>query len=137
MQCKRGSRNHLYKFCSAYAEYLSQLRKKSSKGILSDIAKEVQEHYAENLTLKDLGQKYFINSSYLGQIFRNKYGQSFKDYLTDYRIKEAAKMLARTDLKIIRIAEDVGYKDSDYFVQKFIERMGCTPSKYRRDHREE
>jgi two-component system response regulator YesN len=46
-------------------------------------------------------------------------------------------MLARTDLKIIRIAEDVGYKDSDYFVQKFIERMGCTPSKYRRDHREE
>jgi two-component system response regulator YesN len=59
---------------------------------------------------------------------------SFKDYLTDYRIKEAAKMLIRTDEKIIRIAEEVGYKDSDYFVQKFIERMGCTPSHYRRDH---
>jgi two-component system response regulator YesN len=40
-------------------------------------------------------------------------------------------MLVSTDKKIISIAEDVGYKDSDYFVQKFIERIGCTPSKYR------
>ena len=83
-----------------------------------------------------MSQKFYINNAYLGQIFKKKYGVSFKDYLTDYRIKEAAKMLVNTDKKIISIAEDVGYKDSDYFVQKFIERMGCTPSKYRRDKSE-
>ena len=127
---------YMCRFCLEYAEYVSQLRKSAARGILQDVEREIKAHYAENISLRELSQKFYLNSAYLGQIFKKKYGQSFKDYLTDYRIKEAARMLARTDLKIIRIAEDVGYKDSDYFVQKFIERMGCTPSKYRRDHRE-
>ena len=80
------------------------------------------------------GSKSYINSSYLGQLFRKKYGKSFKDYLTDYRIEEAARLLLKTDKKIINISEEVGYKDSDYFLQKFIERKGCTPSKYRRTY---
>ena len=128
---------YMCRFCKEYAEYVSQLRKSAARGILQDVEREIKAHYAENISLRELSQKFYLNSAYLGQIFKKKYGQSFKDYLTDFRIKEAARMLARTDLKIIRIAEDVGYKDSDYFVQKFIERMGCTPSKYRRDHREE
>lgn len=130
----RGSRGHLRKFSCAYAEYLAQIRKNSAKGILADIGREVQEHYAENLTLRGLGQKYYINSSYLGQIFRNKYGQSFKDYLNSYRIKIAAKRLLETDERVLEIAEKVGYQDVDYFVKKFIEAEGCTPTKYRKKH---
>ncbi len=125
---------YLLRFCLEYAEYISQLRGRAAQGVLRDVEKEIRSHYAENISLREMSQKFFINSAYLGQIFKKKYGQSFKDYLTDVRIKEAAKMLATTDKKIILISEEVGYKDSDYFVQKFIERMGCTPSKYRRDH---
>ena len=97
-----------------------------------EIEREVKENYAENLSLRDLSRKYYINSSYLGQIFRKKYGQSFKDYLSHYRIDEAAGQLLKTDKKIGQIAEDVGYRDSDYFIRKFIEIKGCTPSKYRK-----
>ena len=125
---------YLLRFCMEYAEYISQLRGRAAQGVLRDVEKEIRAHFAENISLREMSQKFFINSAYLGQIFKKKYGQSFKDYLTDVRIKEAAKMLSTTDKKIIIIAEEVGYKDSDYFVQKFIERMGCTPSKYRRDH---
>ncbi|MCR4946809.1 MAG: response regulator, partial [Lachnospiraceae bacterium] len=125
---------YLLGFCLEYAEYISQLRGRAAQGVLRDVEKEIRTHYADNISLREMSQKYFINSAYLGQIFKKKYSQSFKDYLTDVRIKEAAKMLSTTDKKIIIIAEEVGYKDCDYFVQKFIERMGCTPSKYRRDH---
>ncbi len=132
----RGSRSHLRKFASKFAEYLVQLRKNVSKGILTEIENEVKEHYAENLTLRELGQKYYLNSSYLGQIFRKRYGQSFKSYLNNYRIKEAASQLIRTDKKISQIAEDVGYRDLDYFISRFIEQEGCTPSRYRKSARE-
>ena len=91
-----------------------------SGGILQDIENEIKEHYAEPLSLKDLGQKYYINSSYLGQIFRKRYDQSFKNYLNAYRVKEAASLLLKTDRKIIDIASDVGYHDLDYFIIKFI-----------------
>lgn len=129
----KGKSDYMVRFCREYAEYISQLRKRSAHSVLRDVEKEIKERYAENISLREMSQKFYINNAYLGQIFKKKYGVSFKDYLTDYRIKEAAKMLVNTDKKIISIAEDVGYKDSDYFVQKFIERMGCTPSKYRRD----
>ncbi|MDE5931645.1 MAG: response regulator [Lachnospiraceae bacterium] len=133
----RGSRVHLRKFACEYAEYLVQLRKNASRGIIAKIENEVKERYAENLTLRELGQKYYINSSYLGQIFRKRYGQSFKNYLNNYRIREAASQLIRTDKKIGQIAEDVGYRDLDYFISRFIEQEGCTPSRYRKRAREE
>ena len=57
---------------------------------------------------------------------------SFKDYLTDYRINEAAKMLINTDDRIVDISAAVGYKNSDYFIRRFIEIKGMTPSQYRR-----
>ncbi len=129
----RGSRAHLRRFACEYAEYLIQLRKNVSRGVLMEVEREVREHFAENLTLKELSKKYFVNSSYLGQIFRKKYGQSFKDYLSNYRINEAAQLLLRTDKKISVIAEEVGYHDTDYFISRFIEQKGCTPARYRKN----
>jgi len=131
----RGSYQHLKTFALEYASYLSELRKSISHGILAVIEAEIRENYAGDISLKYLGDKYHINSSYLGQVFRKKYGESFKNYLTNYRIREAARQIINTDKKINRIAEDVGYKDSDYFIRKFIEIMGCTPSKYRKTNR--
>ena len=133
----RGSHEHLKKFATEYAAYLSELRKSVSHGILAVVEAEIRKNYADNISLKDLGDKYHINSSYLGQVFRKKYGMSFKNYLTNYRIKEAARQIINTDKKINRIAEEVGYKDSDYFIRKFIEIEGCTPSKYRKTNRGE
>lgn len=130
----RGSKNHLANFCTEYADYLAQLRKNVSGGILQEIEKEIAANYMENLSLRDLGKKYFINSSYLGQMFQKKYGQSFRDYLTKYRIECAKQMLVGTDKRISDIAEEVGYKDTDYFLKKFIEANGCTPSKYRKNN---
>ncbi len=129
----RGGRAHLRRFACEYADYLIQLRKNVSRGVLLDVEREIKERFAENLTLRELSQKYFVNSSYLGQIFRKKYGQSFKDYLGSYRISEAAQQLLKTDKKISQIAEEVGYHDTDYFINKFIELKGCTPSRYRKN----
>ncbi|SEQ02899.1 two-component system, response regulator YesN [Lachnospiraceae bacterium NE2001] len=129
---KRGSSIHMYKFACEYAQYLNQLRKNVSGGILKDVEKEIRENYSENLSLKKLSEKYFINCSYLGSLFTKKYGVSFKDYLTDYRINEAAKMLINTDDRIVDISAAVGYKNSDYFIRRFIEIKGMTPSQYRR-----
>lgn len=130
----RGSIQHMKRFALEYGDYLASLRKNVSRGILSEIEKDINEHYAENITLRYLGEKYYMNSSYLGQVFRKKYDMSFKDYLTNVRINEAATQLIMTQKKINQIAEDVGYLDCDYFIRKFIEIKGCTPSKYRKNN---
>lgn len=67
---KRGSKAHLTRFACEYADYLSQLRKNVSRGILGMVEKEIRENYASNITLKSLSEKYYVNSAYLGQLFR-------------------------------------------------------------------
>lgn len=128
----RGSRLHLIRFSGEYADYLAQLRGKCAKGVLGEIEKEIRENYSQNLTLKELSRKYFINSAYLGQIFRKKYGVSFKDYLNSYRMDRAAELLLHTDMKVYEVAERTGYHDLDYFINRFIESKGCTPARFRK-----
>ncbi len=131
----RGSKAHMLRFAREYAEYLAQLRKNVSRGVLAEVEREVKSHFSENLTLKGLSEKYYVNSAYLGQLFRKQYGCSFKDYLNQTRLDEAARLLVHTDKKIYQVAEETGYHNLDYFVNRFISAKGCTPAKYRRKAR--
>ncbi|MDD5936352.1 MAG: response regulator [Clostridiales bacterium] len=131
----RGSKSHICRFACEYGDYLSQLRQNVSHGVLAEVEKEIQKRYASNLTLKELSEKYYVNSAYLGQLFRKNYGQSFKDYLNEYRMGQAAIQLLHTDKKIYEIAESVGYHDVDYFVNRFILVKGCTPASFRKQYR--
>lgn len=132
----RGSVIHFIRFIRDYSDYLCQLRKKVSRGVLAEVEEEIKLHYAENLTLKDLSKKYYVNSAYLGQLFRKQYGISFKDYLNQYRIEKATEILIRTDDKVYNVAGEVGYRDLDYFINKFILAKGCTPTSYRKKMRQ-
>ena len=128
----RGSIKHFRKFVIEFADYLNQLRQNAHGGVLTEIKKEITENYKSNLTLKSLSEKYYINSAYLGQIFKKKYGSSFKDYLNSYRVDRAAELLIRTDEKIYTISSAVGFNNTDYFICKFVQIKGITPLQYRK-----
>lgn len=119
-------------FTVEYSDYLSQLRQNTAKGTIDLIENEVEENYAECISLKSLGEKYYINSAYLGQAFKKKYGCAFKDHLNNVRIRKAAEMMLNTDKKVYEIAMDVGYKNQEYFINKFEEEYGVTPTRFRK-----
>lgn len=128
----RGSVCHLKDFAQNFANYMSSLRKHARGGVLADVEKEITENYMDNLSLKSLSEKYFINSAYLGQIFKRQFEVSFKDYLNNYRIDRACEMLLRSDDKVYVIAEAVGFNNTDYFISKFVQIKGTTPLQYRK-----
>jgi two-component system response regulator YesN len=127
-----GNELKFQQFVEEYADYLAQLRQNTAKGTIKLIEAEIEENYAENLSLKYLGEKYYINSAYLGQLFKKQYGCSFKDYLNDVRTRKAAEMVLRTDKKVYEIAAEVGYKNLEYFINKFEELYGMTPTRFRK-----
>lgn len=104
----------------------------SGDGILEAVLGFINHHYDQDLKLKTLAQKFGYNSSYLGQIFSQKYGVSFNDYLHKVRIEKAMELLLYGDYKIYEIANLVGYANVDYFHIKFREHAGTTPAKYRK-----
>ena len=128
----RGSQSHFLKFCLQYTEYLGQLNTPASRNVITKVEQEIKENYMQNISLKSLSEKHFINSAYLGQLFKKQYGTSFKDYLNTYHINVAAEMLLSTGKRVYEISEAVGYQSLDYFISRFVAVKGHTPTQYRK-----
>jgi len=73
-----------------------------------------------------------MNSFYFSAFFKKETGKNFKDYLTDVRMKEAVKLLQRTDLKTYEVAEKVGYNNVRQFSDKFKELYQVSPAEYKK-----
>ena len=129
LRCRDFDR--LIQFTQEYAGYIFSLRNDGGS-VIQQVEQEIRLHYRENLTLKGLSQKYYVNSAYLGQLFKKKYGVTFRKYLNTCRIEQAAKLLLNTSDKVYNIAQAVGYQDMDYFIERFIAMKGCTPPNYRK-----
>ena len=130
----KGSLKQFKDFAVDFAAYLIRLRNSAFSGVICQIEKEITENYKDNLSLRSLSEKYYINSAYLGQMFKKHYGSSFKDYLNNYRIDRAAELLLRSDAKIYLVAEAVGFNNTDYFISKFVQLKGITPHQYRKQY---
>ena len=92
----------------------------------------VRSHYQEKLKLQDIAKHLHVNSAYLGQRIKKRYGISFNDLLHEYRIEKAKKLLRRTDMCISDISGNVGYSDADLFAAKFKALNGVSPSVYKK-----
>ena len=132
LKMNHGNELKFQQFAEEYSDYLTHLRQNTAKGTMNLIEAEIEERYAENLSLKYLGEKYYINSAYLGQVLKKQYGCSFKDYLNMVRIRKAAQMMLRTNMKVYEVALEVGYKNIEYFVNKFEEIYEMTPTRFRK-----
>ena len=93
----------------------------------------IRDNYSRPITLKEVAEHIFLHPSYLSSLFRQVTGKRFVDYLTDYRMEQAKQMLADPKYKINEIANLCGYESHKYFSAVFRERMGMTPSEYRRN----
>lgn len=130
-----GNTEEITSFFADYAGYLAQVRNQESKKVLDRIDEYVQEHYMEKLSLKSLGEMFYINNVYLGQIYKKKYGIVFRDYLNNLRMKKAEELLKNTDMRIYAIAESVGFGKVEYFINKFVQTNHMTPNQYRMHHK--
>jgi two-component system response regulator YesN len=119
-------------FSEHCAKFMNNLRQNQSVGILYNVERYIHENYYKRITIKEVANHFYINSAYLGQIFKKKYGVFFIDYLHQYRMTKAKELLKHTDFKIYEISEKLGYKCPDNFIEKFEKINGTTPLQYRR-----
>jgi two-component system response regulator YesN len=122
----------LTRFCVKGAAYIKTLRSRQSIGTIAKVEDYIRQNFRDDITLKGIAEKFYMNPVYLGQLFKKTFGIYFNDYLHNLRVEEAKKLLRRTEMKVYEIAEDVGYRDTDYFVSRFVKVVNMTPSQYKK-----
>lgn len=92
----------------------------------------IREHYNEvDLSLEKVASVVYLNPAYFSQLFKQKVGLGYKEYVTSLRLEQAKQLLLNPKLKVAEIAEYLGYQDIRHFAQMFRKKYHVTPNEYR------
>lgn len=95
----------------------------------------ITSHYAYPIAIDEVAAYVGISRSHLFREFQKHMGKSPKEFLTDFRIRQACCLLKDSNLSINAIANSTGFDNSMYFSKVFRKEKGMTPSEYVRKHR--
>lgn len=126
---------HLFYLLFTYA-----LEKKNIvSGVRSDtiynvklILDYISEHYTEAITIEELAEILHFSPQYFMRFFKKYTGMTCLDYINDYRLNTAAKLLLETSQTISEVAQKVGLGNVSYFNRLFKRKYEMTPREYRK-----
>lgn len=95
----------------------------------------IHDFYNRQIRISDLAQYINIDRVYLYSLFRKQVGISPKEYLTNYRMEIAAKLLVQRNLTVKEVAAACGYVDIYSFTKAFKKHYGCAPGQYAHNHK--
>lgn len=93
-----------------------------------------EKPYLDNeLRLVHLADKVGFSTHLLSRIINEESGKNFNQFINDYRLEEAEKLMFEDPLASIKtIYFDVGFNNKATFYKAFRNRYGCTPSEFRK-----
>ena len=115
----------------AFSSYLSGEEGRIKREYARRATQFIKEHYAENIQVRLIANALKVSESHLSKVFRETMHCTINEYLTQYRIKEACRLLENPEHRINEVSGLVGYTDQRYFSVTFKRIMGVTPGNYR------
>lgn len=97
----------------------------------------LQEHFSEQISLKDIANAAELSENYFGEYFKNVTGETPIQYLNKYRIEKSAEALREDEKSITEIALECGFSDLSYFIKTFRRHYGTSPGNYRKQKKNE
>lgn len=99
------------------------------------VKKYVEEHYMNEIQLRDLAAVAHVSGSYLSVKFKKEVGCSFTEYLVRFRINKAKELFEHRFTSCKEVASMVGYADYTQFSKIFKKYTGKSPTEYVRQYK--
>ena len=98
--------------------------------LLEKIIAYIWENFSHRISLDQTAECFFVSPATVENLFRQKLGKSFYQYVIEYRIAIAQSMIAQGyPMKDISIR--CGFADYSAFYKLFKKQLGVSPSEYR------
>ncbi|MDF2725311.1 MAG: two-component system response regulator [Paenibacillus sp.] len=123
-------RTLLTRVVSRAAAYVQKQRMSVNHQIVKQLLGIVEDEMDQEISLHQVADRLFVNSSYLSRLFKQETGKSFSAYVIERKM-ERAKSALLNGLKISEAAALVGYHDGSYFTRVFRKYWGKTPGEVR------
>ncbi|WP_294081333.1 AraC family transcriptional regulator [Proteiniphilum sp. UBA5384] len=115
---------------------LSSLTEEKSMSLFLQLERLMREEavYRDNfLTKEKVADMLGTNRTYLSQIINQQTSLTFTQYVNEYRINEAVKLISDSEnqIPLKTISSDVGFSSMTTFYKAFQNTVGMTPSQYK------
>ncbi len=94
------------------------------------VHKYISENFKTKLSLDNICFLFGFNKTTLCKRFKEEYGITILNYITDLKIKEAKAMLREMQHSVTEISEEIGFESVHYFCRYFKKYTGESPTKY-------
>ena len=98
------------------------------------VVKFIQEHLAENLSVKQLSQMACMSEPHFYRSFKRELGIAPMEYVLQERLKLAKQLLRNPALSITDVCFRVGFNSLAYFSSAFKKQEQISPKKYQALH---
>ncbi|WP_022823547.1 helix-turn-helix domain-containing protein [Hymenobacter norwichensis] len=98
---------------------------------LTEIMTTDRPYLAPELTLSQLATQVGTNTSVLSRVINTGFGQNFNDYVNEYRVREAERLLRdprHQQYTLLAVALESGFNSKSTFNRVFKKLRGATPS---------
>lgn len=103
----------------------------SKRNEVMEACQYVSLHLDRKISLEEVSDHLFLNSSYFSRLFKKETGETFIEYVTRMKMERAKELLDQTNHPIGKICEMLGYDNQSYFIKIFRTAVGVTPVEYR------
>jgi AraC-like DNA-binding protein len=91
----------------------------------------LRHHYRSPIRLQDAADRAHLSPAYFSELFRQRTGSTFSDYLRALRVDLAKNLLSATDMSVTEICFACGFQELGTFERAFRRVTGASPSTYR------
>ena len=99
--------------------------------LYADATAIVEQEYAADLSLDEIARRIASSRRQLQRAYSEIGNTTFRDHLTEVRMRRAAELLARNSVTVREVARRVGYRQPAQFAKAFRRTLGVAPSDYR------
>ena len=97
------------------------------------VLKYIENNYMLKITIADIADAVGFSESHFMRYFKETMGTSFVEYLRDYRLTIASRLLTSSESSILNIAAETGFENLSYFNRVFKEKYKMTPRQFRQE----
>lgn len=99
-----------------------------SDSVVMRVVAYIKFNFKKKLTLAEAAAEVHLTPNYVGELFFNKMGVTFNQYLMQTRLNYARNLLMRGEVSVQEAAQDAGFGSQTYFSDCFKRAFGYSPS---------
>lgn len=111
-----------------------QLSSSTSKQLNQDILDYIHQNYAEKLSLETIADHFNFSREHFSRMFKTIFGQSFLNYLNEYRLYQAFAEIMEGEQTIEWIGQKHGFSSTKALIKQFKKVYEDTPVQFRKKH---